>query len=218
MFVQTLHLFLLVTKLSIVVVVVILHICNLPSGWHVAGHIDLSYVTNSYPCWLGYNLYHVDYHYYTDTSYRVTMGFAKKTNSKIRVYYGSGWVSRSHSEFFGENHPKIALKQWYFGVVYHVYTVCLYIVKSCWLLWFECSFHVNDGFPKQSLHGGWVGEVSSIQVYFGFLESTIILLKSVCRCSQSAGRNSCSIILGDVSKCSYRLTVYPVTSLRLNSA
>ena len=46
---------------------------------------------------------------------------------------------------------------------------------------------------------------------------TIILLKSVCRCSQTAGRNSCSIVSGDVSNCSYRLTVYPVTSSRLSS-
>ena len=47
---------------------------------------------------------------------------------------------------------------------------------------------------------------------------TIILLKSVCRCSQTAGRNSCSIVLGDVSNCSYRLTVHPVTSSHLSSA
>ena len=42
------------------------------------------------------------------------------------------WVggSRSHSEFCFvlENHPKIALNQYlYFGVVYHVYSVCIYI-------------------------------------------------------------------------------------------
>ena len=35
---------------------------------------------------------------------------------------------------------------------------------------------------------------------------TIILLKSVCQRSQSAGRNSCLIISGNVSNCSYRLT------------
>ena len=33
---------------------------------------------------------------------------------------------------------------------------------------------------------------------------TIILLKSVCRCSQTAGCNSCSVVSGDVSNCSYR--------------
>ena len=47
---------------------------------------------------------------------------------------------------------------------------------------------------------------------------TIIFLKSVCQRSQTAGRNSCSIISGNVSNCSHRLTVYPVTSSRLNSA
>ena len=47
---------------------------------------------------------------------------------------------------------------------------------------------------------------------------TIILLKSVCRCSQTAGHNSCSIVSGDVSNCSYRLTVHPVTSSCLSSA
>ena len=34
--------------------------------------------------------------------------------------------SRSHSEFFFLNHPKIALNQYrYFGVVYHMYYVCI---------------------------------------------------------------------------------------------
>ena len=47
---------------------------------------------------------------------------------------------------------------------------------------------------------------------------TIIFLKSVCQHSQTAGRNSCTIILGNVSNCSHRMTVHPVTSSRLNSA
>ena len=51
------------------------------------------------------------------------------------------------------------------------------------------------------------------------LTSHLILLKSVClsvcRCSQTAGRNSCSIVSGDVSNCSYRMRVHPVTSSRL---
>ena len=46
----------------------------------------------------------------------------------------------------------------------------------------------------------------------------IILLKSVCRSSQTAGRNSCSIVSGDVANCSYRLSFLPLTSLRLSSA
>ena len=37
----------------------------------------------------------------------------------------------------------------------------------------------------------------------------VTLLKSDCRCSQTAGRNSCSIVSGDISNCSYRLTVHP---------
>ena len=43
-------------------------------------------------------------------------------------------------------------------------------------------------------------------------------LKSVCRRSQTAGRNSCSIVSGDVSNCSYSLKVHPVTSSRLSPA
>ena len=42
--------------------------------------------------------------------------------------------------------------------------------------------------------------------------------KSVCRCYQTAGRNSCSNVSGNVSNCSYRPTVNPVTSARLISA
>ena len=49
-------------------------------------------------------------------------------------------------------------------------------------------------------------------------DHTIILLKSVCRCSETAGRNSCSVVSGDVSNCSYRLTVHPVTSSNLSLA
>ena len=41
-----------------------------------------------------------------------------------------GWVQVS-LEFFWENHPKIPLNQYrYFGVVYHMYSVCIYIVKN----------------------------------------------------------------------------------------
>ena len=35
---------------------------------------------------------------------------------------------------------------------------------------------------------------------------------------QTAGRNSCSIVSRDVTNCSYRLTVHPVTSSRLSLA
>ena len=97
-------------------------------------------------------------------------GFAKKTNSKNP---GLLWKSSSQSEFFffgksSQNSPKPVLTFW--SSIPCVF--CLYIAKSWWLLRFECSVHVSDGFPKKkSLDGGgWVGGVSSIQVYFGFLE------------------------------------------------
>ena len=35
---------------------------------------------------------------------------------------------------------------------------------------FECSDRVTDGFPKKNWIGGWVGGLSSIQFFFGFLE------------------------------------------------
>ena len=49
------------------------------------------------------------------------------------------WVggSRSHSDFvlFFENHPKTALNQYrHFGVVYHMYSVCIHVVKTSYLL------------------------------------------------------------------------------------
>ena len=82
----------------------------------------------------------------------------------------AGWVQVSLGFFLLENRPKIALNQyWYFGVVYHVYSVCTYIAKSCWLLWFECSVNVRDGFPKKVWigAGGW-GELYLFWI-FGIL-------------------------------------------------
>ena len=43
----------------------------------------------------------------------------------------------------------------------------------------------------------------------------IIVLKSVCRSSQTAGRNSCSFVSGDMSNWSYQL---PLTSSHLSLA
>ena len=38
---------------------------------------------------------------------------------------------RSLSDFVLENRPKISLNKYlYFGVVYHAYSVCIYIVKN----------------------------------------------------------------------------------------
>ena len=47
---------------------------------------------------------------------------------------------------------------------------------------------------------------------------TIILHKSVCRRSQTARRNSCSIVSGDVSNWSHPPKVHPVMSSRFNWA
>ena len=48
---------------------------------------------------------------------------------KIRLYYGSGWAGPGLTRnvlLLLENHPKIALNQyWYIGVVGHVYSVCI---------------------------------------------------------------------------------------------
>ena len=51
-----------------------------------------------------------------------------------------------------------------------------------------------------------------------FAQPFHFLFKSVCRCSHTRGRNSCSIVSGDVSNCSYRLEVHPLTSSRVSSA
>ena len=103
-----------------------------------------------------------------------TKGLRKEFFPKIRRLLGKwvgGWVQVSLGICF-ENHPKIALNQyWYVVVVYHVYSVCTCIAKSCWLLWFECSVHYYYisvmGFnKKKSLDGGWVGGVSFIQFFW----------------------------------------------------
>ena len=72
-----------------------------------------------------------------------------------------GWVQVSLGFFL--NLPKIALNQYYyFGVVYHVYSVCMYILLKV--------VGYNDlsvlsmpvmGFKKK-IWMGWVGWVSSI--------------------------------------------------------
>ena len=69
-----------------------------------------------------------------------------------------GWIKVSQI-FFGENHPKIALNQYrYFGVVYHVYSVCIYIAKSCWIYMVKCVVSMSVmGFQKKKFGWGWVG-------------------------------------------------------------
>ena len=81
--------------------------------------------------------------------------------------------SRFNSEFFLENRPKIALKQyWCFGVVYHVYSVCtlLKVVGYYDLSVLSTQYQWWMGFQKIKCGwgvGGW-GELYPIS--FGFLE------------------------------------------------
>ena len=51
-----------------------------------------------------------------------------------------------------------------------MYSVCIYIAKSCWLYYYDLSVLSGDGFPKnKSLDGGWAGGMSSIQVFWNFV-------------------------------------------------
>ena len=60
-------------------------------------------------------------------SQRKLRGCEKKKIPKIRDYYRS----LTRILFCFENHPETALNQYrHFGVVYHMYSVCIYIVKS----------------------------------------------------------------------------------------
>ena len=73
--------------------------------------------------------------------------------------------------FFGkssQNCPKPVLIFWN-SIPWVFY---IYIAKSCWLLLFECSVHVSDGFPKKKFGwgvDGW-GEVypSFFGIFFNF--------------------------------------------------
>ena len=91
-------------------------------------------------------------------------------------------------------------------------------------------FRIHDSVTCQMSHDSMMLKPSKIvllsrfHVYSSFTaenilsQVSIIYLKSVSlsvsRRSQTAGRNSCSIVSGNVSNCSHRLTVYPVTSSR----
>ena len=75
--------------------------------------------------------------------------------------------SRSHSDFLLENYPKIALNQYrYVGVVCH-HVLCLYNYTLLKVVsYYDLSVLSMSvmGFQKK-LDGGWVGGVSSIQVF-----------------------------------------------------
>ena len=100
---------------------------------------------------------------------------------------------------------------------------------------FQVSLHLFFGRPlflppPTSIHSDvghiWVcfpsssGQTTLVFCFPGKfqLDIYIIILLTVCRSYQTAGRNSCSIVSGDVSNCSYRLNAHPVTSSLLSSA
>ena len=103
-------------------------------------------------------------------------GFAKKTNSKNPSLLWK-WVggSRSHLEFCcgksSQNCSKPVLIFWS-SVQRAVCTLLQNVVN-------ECSVHVSDRIQKK-FGWGWVGGVSSIQVYFGFLDFLLTLVLVAC--------------------------------------
>ena len=79
-----------------------------------------------------------------------------------------GWVQVSLGIFFwgksSQNSPKPVLLFWSSIPCFF----CLYNTLLKVVGYYDLS--VSDGFLKKSFDGGWVGGVSSIQVFFGFFE------------------------------------------------
>ena len=90
---------------------------------------------------------------------------------KIRDYYGSGWVGPGLTRiFFGklsQNSPKSVLIFW--SIVQCVF--CLYTLLKV-VGYYDLSVLSMSvmGFQKKKVWMGWVGGVSSIQFFWGFLE------------------------------------------------
>ena len=85
-------------------------------------------------------------------------------------------------------------------------------LSNCWLRTDDFSYI----FPEPLTPIPWMKH--RYLWYLFALIYTIILLKFVCRCSQTSGRNSCLIVSGDVSNCSYQLSVIPPTISHFSSA
>ena len=95
--------------------------------------------------------------WYTSFTHSLPKGLCKE---KLRDYYGSGWVGPGLTRNFfcgksSQNSPKPVLIFW--SSIPSVFCLYIYIAKSCWLLWLECSVHVSDGFQKKKvwMGGGW---------------------------------------------------------------
>ena len=112
----------------------------------------------------------------------------KLQKSKITMEVG-GWVQVTRNFFCGKSsqnslNPVVI----FWNSIPCVFCPHICIAKSYWLLWFECSVHVSDGFPtKKSLDGGWVGVVDYIQFFFGIF--------GICLTLQSPFKNSKGCLL-----------------------
>ena len=81
-----------------------------------------------------------------------------------------GWVQVSLWIFFLENHPKIALNQYrYFGVVYHMYSVCIYCTLLKVVNYYDLSVLSKSVMVSKKKYGWWGGGVGRALSKF-FLE------------------------------------------------
>ena len=86
----------------------------------------------------------------------------------------------------------------------------------------EMKYEYNIALNNNSDHS-WIASDIGITAWLRITVLDLVYcvtghVYAVCRRSQTAGRNSCSIVSGDVSNCSYHLKVHPVTSSCLSSA
>ena len=86
------------------------------------------------------------------------------------------------------------------------------IPSTCTLAATSCGASTTT--PKSSRSSHHLLEILSII----YLQYITILRKSVCRGAQSTGRSSCSIVSGDISNCSYRLSFLSLMRSHLSSA
>ena len=101
---------------------------------------------------------------------RLCKGISPK---KIRVYHVSGWVGPG---FVVESHPKIALNSIliFWRSIPCVFCWNIHLLKAVTYYGLSVLSMLVMGFQEKQFGwgwvGGWVGGVSCIQVYFGFLD------------------------------------------------